>query len=103
MVFSSVTFLFLFLPVVLAIYHLVCFLPVTLGSRNPVWWRLSNLFLLLASLVFYFWGEKFKVLIFIAATFVDYLSALIISKAVLRANFVQLPENGRRATWQKVV
>ena len=103
MVFSSITFLFLFLPIVLGIYHLVFFLPITLGSRNPIWWRLSNLFLLLTSLVFYFWGEKFLVWIFIVTTFIDYLSALIMSRAVLDASFAQLPENGRREAWQKAV
>jgi alginate O-acetyltransferase complex protein AlgI len=103
MVFSSVTFLFLFLPVVLVIYHLVCFLPVTLGSRNPVWWRLSNLFLLLASLVFYYWGEKSKVWIFIGTTFFDYLCALVISRAVFTSDFADLSPSQRRHAWQRIV
>ncbi len=81
MVFSSVSFLFLFLPIVLALYHLVFFLPITLGSKNAVWWRLSNGFLLLASLVFYFWGEGNKVWIFVGATFLDFVAALVISRA----------------------
>ena len=35
MVFSSVTFLFLFLPIVLGLYHLLL-LPWTLGSRRRI-------------------------------------------------------------------
>jgi alginate O-acetyltransferase complex protein AlgI len=102
MIFSSVTFLFLFLPVVLAIYHL-CFLPITLGSRNPFWWRLSNLSLLLASLLFYYWGEKSKVWIFVGTTFIDYVCALIISRAVFNAGFPNLSPDQRRAGWQRAV
>ena len=44
MVFSSLPFLFFYLPVVLAIYRL-----------SPLFLR--NFFLLLASLFFYGWGE----------------------------------------------
>ena len=44
MLFSSITFLYYFLPIVLAVYFLV--------PR-----RGKNLVLLLASLVFYWWGE----------------------------------------------
>jgi alginate O-acetyltransferase complex protein AlgI len=102
MVFSSVTFLFLFLPIVLALYHLI-FLPITLGSRKTIWWRLSNLFLLLASLLFYFWGEKSKVWIFIVTTFVDYLCALVLSRAIFRSDFPEISPGGHRTGWQKSV
>jgi alginate O-acetyltransferase complex protein AlgI len=102
MVFSSVTFLFLFLPIVLGIYHLI-FLPITLGSRSPIWWRLSNSFLLLASLVFYFWGEKFLIWIFITTTFIDYLSALLISRAVFNSNFETLQRGVARTHTQKII
>jgi alginate O-acetyltransferase complex protein AlgI len=50
MVFSSLVFLFIFLPVVLITYHLI-----------PQGWR--NLHLLLASLFFYAWGEGVYILI----------------------------------------
>ncbi len=46
MIFSSIFFIFVFLPVVLAVYYLV-----------PFRYQLKNLVLLLASLVFYAWGE----------------------------------------------
>jgi len=78
MVFSSIIFLFLFLPLVLAVYHILL-LPVSLGLDPGFWRRLSNLFLLLSSLVFYFWGETFLVWIVITSTFIDYLCGLIIS------------------------
>ena len=44
MLFSSITFLFYFLPVVVALYFI-----------SPM--RLKNVVLLLASLFFYGWGE----------------------------------------------
>ena len=44
MIFSSVFFIFVFLPVTLIVYYLV-----------P--WRIKNLVLLLFSLIFYAWGE----------------------------------------------
>ena len=49
MVFSSITFLYYFLPVTLAVYFLM---PMPNGSP-----RFRNTVLLLASLVFYAWGE----------------------------------------------
>ncbi len=54
MVFSSPIFLFVFLPAVLGLYFL-------LGRR------VRNLFLLVASLVFYAWGEIFYVLIMLVS------------------------------------
>lgn len=78
MVFSSTTFLFVFLPIVLLVYHGICFLPIHLGSRSHKWIRLSNGFLLLVSLVFCYWGERHLVLLFIGTTAVDFAAALLI-------------------------
>ena len=50
MIFSSPYFLFLYFPIVLALYYI-----------SPLWWR--NLVLLAANLVFYGWGEPVYVLI----------------------------------------
>ena len=50
MVFSSLYFLFLYLPVVLAVYYIV-----------PLRWR--NLVLLVFNLIFYAWGEPVYILI----------------------------------------
>jgi alginate O-acetyltransferase complex protein AlgI len=59
MVFSSTVFLFLFLPVVLGLYVLL--------PR-----MLRNLFLLLASLLFYAWGETWYVALMLASAAVNY-------------------------------
>ena len=102
MVFSSVIFLFGFLPVVLVLYHLV-FLPVWLGNPARIWRHLANLLLLLVSLVFYFWGEKFLVWVFIATVLIDYLCALFISGAYRRGPYKQLPVGVPRTGLQKTV
>jgi len=67
MVFSSVVFLFLFLPVVLAL-HL-------LAPR-----RFRNLPLLAASLVFYAWGEKLFVLLMVGSILANYIFGLLIER-----------------------
>jgi alginate O-acetyltransferase complex protein AlgI len=67
--FSSPIFLFLFLPVVLTLYHL---LPGT---------RLRNLWLLLTSLVFYAWGEIDFTVLLVASTLMNYGLGLWVSRA----------------------
>ncbi|MBR3347368.1 MAG: MBOAT family protein, partial [Solobacterium sp.] len=66
MVFSSLTFLFAYLPIVLTIYFLV-----------PIRWR--NLVLLLVSLFFYGWGEPVYVLVMIASIIINWLFGKAIS------------------------
>ena len=57
MVFSSLVFLFTFLPITLIVYYLV-----------P--WKIKNIILLIASLVFYAWGEPiYIVLMLLSITF----------------------------------
>lgn len=68
MVFSSLLFLFYFLPVVLVLYFLA---P---GTR----WK--NLVLFLSSLFFYAWGEPIYVLIMIFSTVFDYGNGLLLQK-----------------------
>ncbi len=63
MVFSSLTFLFGFLPFVLLLYYLV-----------PRSWRNGILFIV--SLVFYGWGEPVYILLMLFSTVVDYTCAL---------------------------
>ena len=53
MVFSSIIFLFFFLPVVLVLYYTVC--APSVAMRNGL--------LLLTSLFFYAWGEPKNVLL----------------------------------------
>ncbi len=67
MVFSSITFLFLYLPVVLILY-LLC----------PK--RLRNLLLFLASVFFYAWGERVYVWILLFSTVFDYINGLLIGR-----------------------
>ena len=63
MVFSSITFLLGYLPIVLAIYYL-----------SPR--KVRNYFLFFASLLFYAWGEPVYVVIMILSTVADYSFAL---------------------------
>lgn len=67
MVFSSLTFMFVFLPIVLLLYYVV-----------PK--KLKNLFILISGLIFYAWGEPIYVLIMIASTMIDYTAGLLIDK-----------------------
>ncbi len=102
MVFSSITFLFLFLPVVLVIYHLL-FLPVSLKHKQSAVFRhLANLFLLCVSLIFYFWGEAWLVWIVIASTFVDFFCGLLISGALHKGRIEMLEESAPRTRVQRV-
>ena len=67
MLFSSVVFLFTFLPIVLILYYV---LPAKF--RNPV--------LLLASLVFYAWGEPVYIFLMILSILFNYFSGLDIAR-----------------------
>ena len=67
MLFSSITFLYYFLPCVLIIYFMV--------PRS-----LKNLVLLLASLVFYAWGEPKYVILMAISIGIGYVSGLLIEK-----------------------
>ena len=67
--FSSPIFLFLFLPAVLAVYHIL---------RGT---RLRNQWLLLASLVFYAWGEVTFTLLLLTSTLLNYCLGLFVGRA----------------------
>ncbi len=69
MVFSSITFLTGFLPMVLVLYYL---LPAK--ERNSH--RMRNTLLFVMSLLFYAWGEPIYVILMIISTFADYSFAL---------------------------
>ncbi len=73
MVFSSAIFLFLFLPLTLAGYYLI----------RP---DFRNLFLLLASLFFYAWGETVYVLIMLVSMAMNYVFGLAIDYRKRREN-----------------
>ena len=65
MVFSSVIFLFFFLPVVLVVHTL---LPA----------RARNVFLLLVSVLFYAWGEARFLWVMFTSSLLDYFAGLLI-------------------------
>ena len=67
MVFSSLLFLFFFLPLVLIIYYI-----------SPKNIRLAILFI--ASLIFYAWGEPVYIILIIFSTLVDYCIGFLIYK-----------------------
>lgn len=67
MLFSSIPFLFYFLPVVL-----ICYFAVPRVAKNAV--------LFLASLVFYAWGEPRYVLLMAASILVGYIAGILIEK-----------------------
>ncbi|MBQ9902416.1 MAG: MBOAT family protein [Clostridia bacterium] len=69
MVFSSMTFLLLFLPVTILLYAL---------RRNIKW---KNGVLLIASLFFYAWGEPVYILLMLISTGINYLCALGIDRS----------------------
>ena len=67
MVFSSIPFLFFFLPVVLLFYFIF-----------PV--RYKNTVLLISSLIFYGWGEPGNVIMMVTAIITGYISGILIEK-----------------------
>ena len=67
MVFSSLLFLFIYLPVVLAIYYII--------PR-----RRRNLWLFIANLVFYGWGEPVYILLMLFSICINYFSGILIDR-----------------------
>lgn len=68
MLFSSLTFIYQFLPLVLLLYFIIPF-------------RYKNLLLLLASLLFYGWSEPIYVLLMLLSILIGYLSGIAIEQA----------------------
>lgn len=68
MLFSSLTFLFVFLPTVIGIYYV---LPM----------KLKNIWLLLSSLFFYFYGEPKYLILMVAVITVSYVFGLLTDRA----------------------
>ena len=63
MLFSSITFLFLFLPIMLAVYYIA-----------PPQWK--NLLLLEGSLIFYAWGEPVYIILMILSILLNYFCGM---------------------------
>ena len=68
MVFSSLVFMFAFLPAVLLFYYI---LPV----------KFRNTFLLVADLIFYGWGEPVLVFLMLFSIVINYIAGLLIEKS----------------------
>ena len=71
MLFSSMTFIFIFLPLVCGLYFVV-------PGR-----KLKNIVLCLFSLLFYAWGEPFYIFLMIFSVLINYIGALGISRSAL--------------------
>lgn len=67
MVFSSLVFLFVFLPITLLFYFIV-----------PRKYR--NFILLIVSLIFYAWGEPVYIVLMLFSTVIDFINALLVEK-----------------------
>lgn len=68
MVFASLIFLFLFLPLNLLLYY---------STKNPIW---RNLILIVFSLFFYGWGEPIWITLMVFSALVDYVNGRVIDK-----------------------
>ena len=73
MVFSSVFFLFFYLPIVLIVHYL-----------TPVKWR--NAVLLVFNLIFYGWGEPVYIVIMFASIAIDYTHGMLVEKCKAKGN-----------------
>ena len=67
MLFSSLTFIFVFLPLILIIYYI---------SKD----KYKNYILLLVSLIFYSWGEPKYIILMLISIFINYYFAIFIDK-----------------------
>ncbi|MFQ6962443.1 MAG: MBOAT family protein, partial [Clostridium sp.] len=63
MLFSSITFLFIFLPVTLVLYFVVPH-------------KFRNIIMLIASLIFYAWGEPVYIILMLLSIFLNYVCGL---------------------------
>ena len=70
MLFSSTTFIYFFLPIVILFYFVVF-------RKKRL---LQNIFLLLASLIFYAWGEPYFVLIMIGSIIINWAFGIMVYK-----------------------
>lgn len=77
MVFSSIAFIFFFLPLFLIIYYILPF-------------KFKNYVLLAASLVFYAWGEPIYIVLMIIASAVDYIDGRLMEHFKDRKNIKKL-------------
>jgi len=82
MLFSSITFLYYFLPVVLGIYFLALFI----SRRSVRAISVCNWILIAASIAFYIWGEPVYVLLLIGQTVCGWVCGLLVERGRTREN-----------------
>lgn len=75
MVFSSLPFLFRFLPILIFVYFLPAAVPI-LRCRLIIW---KNAILFMGSLIFYAWGEPIYIVLMLFSTLVDYTHGLLVN------------------------
>jgi len=79
MLFSSMIFLWVFLPIVLAVNFLFSALPFKKESSRI---RVKNIFLLIASLIFYAWGGIYYLLIMLSSILLNFAGGYVLEKGV---------------------
>jgi len=77
MLFSSMTFLWIFLPTVIIVNFLLSMLPFK-SEKNRLYTK--NIFLLIASLFFYAWGGIYYLLIMISSIALNFVSGIFLEK-----------------------
>lgn len=90
MVFSSIIFIFFFLPIFLTGYFIV--------RRNH-----QLFFLFFSSLFFYFFGENIMIVLMLFITFISYYSSLLITGGFELKEVERLVVGGKRTRLQKLV
>lgn len=78
MLFSSLVFLWYFLPIVFVLYYIIPTIT------------LKNLLLLIASLFFYAWGEPVYIILMVISIFLNYIFGLAVSQANAKKFYVFL-------------
>ena len=67
MVFSSVIFMFMYLPVVLLVYYIA-----------P--WKWRNIWLFVVNMLFYGWGEPVYIILMVICITINYINGILIDK-----------------------
>ena len=85
MLFSSILFLWVFLPSVLVVNYLIGLLPIESKRKKT---KIKNTFLLIASLVFYAWGGFYYLFLMLSVILINYFGGLLLKAAEERKRLV---------------
>ena len=82
MLFSSISFLYYFFAIVLAVYFILPFKIKLFKKKSGeyVYFEAKNFVLLVASLFFYFYGEPIYTILMIATILVNYIAGILVDK-----------------------